>query len=237
MAISQPPMMAAAPPQTDRHLHYLVYGQRLCSNMPLPELPRARFDVRDMGFRASVSSSGGSLLPDGAVLRSRHETNLGCELLVYDAPGAHVLRWQGQCDFLISRDGVLIEWRAAPGVVPEWVNSTLYGVVMSYVLHIRGVGNLHASAVALPSGVIGFLADPGGGKSTLAASFAARGYPLVTDDLFALQRSGEGYAALPGFPYVSLSPASAGAVVPGTHASAAPMGGEQGVFVDDPAEG
>ena len=49
------------------------------------------------------------------------------------------------------------------------------------------------------------MADPGGGKSTLAAAFAQEGYPFLTDDVLALAEGPCGYFAYPGFPSVSLS--------------------------------
>jgi hypothetical protein len=222
----------AAPPGV--HRHYLIYGQRLCSGTILPELPRARFEVRDIQFRpvATADGNGDGLMAPDATLRTRHATNLGCDLRIYESESSYLLRWEGQCDFRITRNGASIEWQAMPGVAQGWVNSTLYGVVFSFVLHLRGIGNLHASAVSTPQGVIGFLADPGGGKSTLAASLAARGHPLVTDDVLALRKSGDGYVALPGFPYVSLSPASAGAVV-GRMDAAVPQTTPEHAVVDD----
>jgi len=87
----------------------------------------------------------------------------------------------------------------------QWVQSTLYGVVLSYALYLIGMGNLHASAVVLPGGAVGFLAEPESGKSTVAATFAKHGYPFLTDDVLALKEVPQGYLAYPGFPFVSLS--------------------------------
>jgi hypothetical protein len=49
---------------------------------------------------------------------------------------------------------------------------------------------LHASAVATPDGVLAFVADQGGGKSTLAAEFLRRGATLFADDIVALEEFG-----------------------------------------------
>jgi hypothetical protein len=49
---------------------------------------------------------------------------------------------------------------------------------------------LHASAVTTPDGVLAFVADRGGGKSTLAAEFLRRGARLFADDIVALEDTG-----------------------------------------------
>ena len=67
------------------------------------------------------------------------------------------------------------------------------------------MSNFHASAVALPGGAAGFMADPGTGKSTLATAFAKEGYPFLTDDILALKEDSGKYSALPGILNLSLS--------------------------------
>jgi hypothetical protein len=62
----------------------------------------------------------------------------------------------------------------------------------------RGYELLHASAVTTEHGIIAFVADQGGGKTTLAAEFLRRGGALFTDDIVALDDSGGGLVAHPG---------------------------------------
>lgn len=190
------------------HLHYAVYGQRLCSMVALPELPSAEFTEGDMQFRLATHDDSNTPPLEGAAMLSRHNTNLGCDLSVFEIAEGILLRWHDHCDFRISRDGRLIQCCPNPSVGLGWIQSTLYGMVLSYALHLMGVRNLHASAVVLPQGAVGFMADPGSGKSTMAAAFARAGYPFLTDDVLALKKDPQGYVAQPGFPYVSLSPNS-----------------------------
>jgi hypothetical protein len=49
---------------------------------------------------------------------------------------------------------------------------------------------LHASAVTTSAGVVAFVAERGGGKSTLAAEFLRRGATLFADDIVALEDAG-----------------------------------------------
>lgn len=51
-----------------------------------------------------------------------------------------------------------------------------------------GYEPLHATAVVVNGEAIAFLGDCGYGKSTLGAAFVARGFPLLTDDVLALEK-------------------------------------------------
>ncbi len=189
----------------EKHHHYLVYGQHLCSNRILPELQPSRFQVRDILFRLECSSTMGGEIPQTANLLVRRLTNLSCYLSVYKNEEGFLMRWEGLCSFQISDDGRSITCYPGHGTAPAWINSTLYGMVLAFALHLKGVGNLHASAVVLPGGAVGFLADPGSGKSTLAAGFVAAGFPFLTDDVLTITEQDGGIRAFPGFPFVSLS--------------------------------
>jgi hypothetical protein len=57
---------------------------------------------------------------------------------------------------------------------------------------------LHASAVATEHGPVAFVADQGGGKTTLAAEFLHRGGTLFADDIVALDDSGGTIVGYPG---------------------------------------
>ncbi len=186
------------------HRHYLVYGQRLCSDIPLPELCPSPSREVDIVLRSAASIESVGEGGDCRLLTVRH-TNLGCDLHVYQGSKGVLLRWQGHCDFHISRSGSRVIVAPGPGVEGQWATATIYGLVLSFALHLMGVGSLHASAVVLPAGAVGFLAAPGGGKSSLAAWLASHGAAFLTDDVLALQVEADGYLVYPGFPFVSLN--------------------------------
>ena len=215
------------------HRHYIVYGYRVCSNMPLPELPPATFQERDLEFRHLPMNGSTGLLSESARLLTRRSTNLGCDLSVFESENGLLLRWEDNCDFQVSKDGRDILCQPLSNVGPIWIQSTLYGMVLSFALHIRGVSNLHGSAVALPEGVIGFLAEPGNGKSTLASAFAADGFPFVTDDVLAMSEVDGEILALPGFPFVSLAANSLEEIVGRDSNLRIPLNGKKSrIFVD-----
>jgi len=84
----------------------------------------------------------------------------------------------------------------------------LIGPVIGFVLRLRGVTCLHASAVAVDEQAIALVGFPGAGKSTTAAAFAHRGYSVIADDVVALAEDGENFLVPPGYPRVNLWPDS-----------------------------
>lgn len=203
---------SAAPTQglEETHWHYQVYGQRLCSNLPLLESARTHFKVKDMAFRCEPPVANPGLLGGNARLLTRGSTDFGCFLSLYETDQGLLLQWEGKCDFLVSKDGQQVRCQPAADTDLMWVRNILYSVVLSFALHVRGMSNFHASAAVLPEGAVGFMAAPGAGKSTLAATFARAGYPILTDDVLVLQKGPPGLVAYPGLPCVSLSYGSMG---------------------------
>lgn len=194
------------------HLHYCVYGQRICSTVPLPELPRADFQVRDLAVSCRNPLDHQDEQGQPPQLLTQRQTTEGDDLSLWATGEGYLLRWAGKGEFRIAADGRSVSCQVDPGLGHTWLTSNLYGVVLSFILHLKGVRNLHASAVVLPSGAAGFLAAPGTGKSSLAAAFAARGYPFLTDDLLAMTEEDSGYCAHPGFPFTSLSALTIGSL-------------------------
>jgi hypothetical protein len=76
--------------------------------------------------------------------------------------------------------------------------------VLPFVLSKRGKLVFHASAVAIEGGVVAFAGVSGQGKSTLAASFAVNGFPVVTDDVLVLEPFGQVFVVQPSYPSIRL---------------------------------
>ena len=85
----------------------------------------------------------------------------------------------------------------------------LLGPVLGFVLRLRGVVCLHASAIAVDGCAIALLGHGGIGKSTGAAAFAQAGYPVLSDDIVALVDRGSQFLSQPGYPHVRLWPEAA----------------------------
>ena len=84
----------------------------------------------------------------------------------------------------------------------------LVGPVIGFVLRLRGVTCLHASAVAVGEQAIALVGFPGAGKSTTVAAFAQRGFSVISDDVVALAEDGANFLVPPGYPRVNLWPDS-----------------------------
>lgn len=82
----------------------------------------------------------------------------------------------------------------------------LLGPVMSTLLHHRGFLVLQGSSVKVNSEAIAFLGHRGLGKSTTAIQLYKKGYPIITDDILAIDFDDEGMPLIyPGYPHVRLS--------------------------------
>ncbi|WP_420644423.1 hypothetical protein [Candidatus Leptofilum sp.] len=81
----------------------------------------------------------------------------------------------------------------------------LLGTAASLLLHQRGLLPLHASGIRTPKGAVLFAGHSGYGKSTLLATFVARGYGMLTDDLAAISfDEAERPYVHPSYPHLKL---------------------------------
>jgi hypothetical protein len=171
---------------------YVAYGLGIHSALELPEL------------------TPGSLPPD-VVVRPGHVT-IPPRALPASAGPLHTsgdedcLYWPDVGAFLL-RQGREVTFDPRPDMPVGLIRLYLLGPVLGLLLHQRGLFVLHASAVALDGGVVGFLGHSGRGKSTTAAMLHARGGAVVADDAMAVDLAAAGGpAALPGFPQLKLLP-------------------------------
>ncbi len=177
-----------------RVLAYRAFGLDVLSEVPLPELASAE----------GLPPAHGRLAIRRARLPGEWRRGRTGVAAAFGAEAAD-LWWEAVGAFRVHRDG-LIEVEAAPGVDDDLLAFPLLGPVLALALHLRGVFVLHASAVALPSGLgIGLLGDKGAGKSTTAAALLAAGARLLTDDLLAVEAPGGPVPrVLPGWGQVKL---------------------------------
>jgi hypothetical protein len=108
------------------------------------------------------------------------------------------------------RRGKEIVIQPVEGAAEALLRLLTLGAGLATILQQRGHLVLHASAVVIGGKAVAFVGWKGQGKSTIAASLFARGYPLLTDDLLALSgKDGQPVLAHPGFPQFKLWPDSA----------------------------
>lgn len=82
--------------------------------------------------------------------------------------------------------GTHIEITPYPAADEAKIRLFLLGTCMGVLLMQRGILPLHGSAVVIDGKVYAIVGESGAGKSTLAAAFAREGYPLMTDDVIAV---------------------------------------------------
>lgn len=124
-------------------------------------------------------------------------------------------------ELYVKQGGVLMrfpriaEFHLYPGEIvcrlynPDWgymVELCLLGHVLAYYLELNGVIALHAGAVGIGGQAVLFAADRTGGKSTLVASLVQAGFPLLADDIAALECGNEKVKCRPSFPQLKLTP-------------------------------
>ena len=194
---------------------FSAYGLRLACEQPIPGLtpsPAASspdvtvyFGAMPAGLEESFAGShevfycdhGGS--PDAI-------PNLTASLV---SGGSYIrLRYVDGTEFLLDRAGRRV-WAVWPAPLTlEDTATYLLGPVMAFVLRLRGIVCLHASAVAVEDRALALLGPGGAGKSTTAAAFARLGYAVLADDALAVLERGESFLAQPAYPRVRLWPES-----------------------------
>jgi hypothetical protein len=191
---------------------YSLYGLTLQADRPLPGLLAAPAglapDVR-VWFTAPADLREWAwgeeeLWYTSPVADESHEP----ALKVWKAAGRDCVRmlYSDGTEFIVARPGTEIRAAWPREATLEDTATYLLGPVLGYVLRLRGVTCLHASAVAVADQAIAFLGPRGSGKSTTAAAFATLGYPVLSDDVVALREEGDGLAVQPGYAHLRLWP-------------------------------
>jgi hypothetical protein len=183
---------------------YRVYGLRVASDLPIPELARVSsgdvvsdVHVRFLGHRRHLAAD------QQWVFRSDRETGemeWGCAR----TPDGYLVRFPDLADFLVALDGRHIAC-CATGLEPggESVRHLVLDVLLPLGLKLQGCETLHATAVLTPHGVCAFIGPSGAGKSTIAAAFLNAGYPVLCDDCLVLSADDPTWVAA-GYPGIRL---------------------------------
>jgi hypothetical protein len=120
--------------------------------------------------------------------------------------GSTYVGWESIGEFLVDADGRQIACRPAARSSVESFQVYMLGQALSFALVKQHLEPLHATVVVIDGAGVAFLGGSAFGKSTLAASFLAAGYRLLTDDLLVVQESSGAVVAYPGPPRIKLFP-------------------------------
>jgi hypothetical protein len=111
-------------------------------------------------------------------------------------------------EFVVDQAGSEIWARWPEPLTIEDTATYLLGPIMGFVMLLRGVVCLHASAVTIGSEAIALLGPAGSGKSTTAAAFSDRGFRILAEDVVTLDDREDHFLVRPAYPCIRLWPAS-----------------------------
>jgi hypothetical protein len=170
--------------------HYRLYGLIIESEFELPAaLFKSRGHLPDAQFRR------GRVHLDGLTVGER----LGRHL--YASPDALWLDIPDVARFLVSGGNEIVV-ECADGADEDSVKSFLLGPALGLILLQRRLLVLHGNAIKIGDGCLICVGQSQSGKSTLAAEFMKRGYPILADDVAPVD---ELCHALPGVPQIKLT--------------------------------
>lgn len=118
------------------------------------------------------------------------------------------VRYSDLTVFVIDAAGTELWATWAPEATIEDTATYLLGPILGFVLRLRGITCLHASAIAVDGCAIAVVGRSGAGKSSTAAAFACMGYPIMSDDVVAILDNGATLNVQPAYPRVRLWPQS-----------------------------
>jgi hypothetical protein len=146
----------------------------------------------------------------GGTSAANWETILGDGVAVrYDlgGRGEHRILY-GDSEFHIDARGTTVLCAPARGDTAGWQRQLLDTVLFT-VSFARGFELLHGGAVVVPGGAVAFVGPAGAGKSSLVSELMRRGHRLLSDDVIAIDESGESVTAFPGPAVMNLPLAAA----------------------------
>lgn len=172
--------------------HYSAFGLSIASDILLPELGPGR----------PPSPTATDLVLRLQPVPQQPEQVSGVPLVMGEQD--LLLNIEGIARFRI-RGGREILFDPYPDVSVLNLRVFLLGSAFGALCHQRRLLPLHANAIVVQGRAVAFAGPSGMGKSTLAAHFQSRGYPVLCDDVCVLSFDGEGRPlAWPGLPRLKL---------------------------------
>jgi hypothetical protein len=190
---------------------YSAFGLTLTADHELPGLT-----ARPPNERPDVCIRVGTLPPPAPALSfdrlwyaTDEQQNRLPSLRVWRSADDSLFRllYADDTEFVVDRAGTAIWTRWAAASTLEDMATYLLGPVLGFVLRLRGVTCLHASAVVIGGRAIALLGPAGAGKSTTAAALGRLGFPVMTDDVLALTDGAVPHVQ-PAYPLLRLWPES-----------------------------
>ena len=202
---------------------YVLHGLRVSANHPIPGLlpvehtgpPDLNIQLGASPFRSGADNDRGETADAHVWFESPYMTSTGQPVLTaHRLQNGRYLRitYYDGVTFVLDREVTTVWVTWPPHLTLDYIPSYLLGPIIGVVLRLRGVTCLHASGIVVDDHAVIFAGREGSGKSTTAAAFGMRGFPVLADDTIALRRTDTTWSVAPGYPRVRLWPEAANAV-------------------------
>ncbi len=193
---------------------YRVYGLTMTSDTVFPELRPLGMVPQIPGLTVQFATPFPHLPTPTQWFRQWPLSPAAPWLSCGKVANGYLIRFREVADFFVDDNGQKIIGAAQPGTSTDTLRHLLLDQVFPLVLNLRGRDALHATAVITRHGVCAFTGETGTGKSTLAASFAQAGDPVLSDDCLVIEERDGRLFAVPAYPGVRLWDDTCTAVAP-----------------------
>lgn len=172
---------------------YALCGWQVRSSLPLPEL---------IPWPGPPKEQPDLTIAEGDVPERLQQPVNPENFVTVGADGSVLLKISGTVRFLVRQAQITVQFLGLEAE-DSW-RTFLFGSVLSYVCHLRGLLPLHAACLRVNGRAIALIGHSGSGKSTLALALLRRGHELISDDLTILHNAGGAVEILPAFPRLKL---------------------------------
>ena len=191
-----------------------IYGLGISANKPIPGVPSSAVSSIDLSISLGA-------LPVWVRELETQQSELSYTAEYTDTSGQpvlqvfrlsggkyHYFRYADHTEFVVDHTGSEIWADWSPPLTIEDTATYLLGPVMGFVMLLRGIISLHASAIAVDAEAVALVGPAGSGKSTTAAAFSTQGFNVLADDVVTLDDRTDHFWVRPAYPCIRLWPAS-----------------------------
>jgi hypothetical protein len=196
-------------------VRYSVYGLSLDAEPPIPGLiPSDDNHPPDVVVRLQAACEGDVSASRTANERVWYQSQWldgrtgqpGLTIHKSIDDGAYRFDYPDGAQFIVHAAGDRVLGLHPPDLTLTDLTTYLTGPVLGFLLRLKGVVSLHASAIQVGDRAVAFVGDAGAGKSTTAAMFTRLGYKVITEDIAALSSEDGGLSVRSGCTDIALWP-------------------------------
>lgn len=153
-------------------MQFTAYGMTFDSDIELPEFSRA------------VSAGPVDVRITTGTVPEHLDDSLSSGVLYEVSASRFLLRVPDVASYLVSDDQIVVE--ICDGSTEQEARVFMLGSAMGALLHMRRLLVLHAAAFTFDERAVLLAGPSGSGKSTLLGALVERGYPMIVDDVCAV---------------------------------------------------